>query len=136
MDIIAQLKRDEGVRLHVYTDTVGKATIGTGRNLVDVGISYDEADLLLSNDISRVSVQLAAAFPWTSSLDDARRGALLNMTFNLGIGGVAAFHDMLTAAQAGNWEAAAEAMLNSKWAEQVGARAQRLSLQIRTGMWQ
>jgi lysozyme len=53
VDIYEQIKRDEGIRLKLYIDTVDKATIGCGRNLTDVGISQDEVFLLLYNDVTR-----------------------------------------------------------------------------------
>lgn len=136
MDITQQLIRDEGVRLKPYLDTVGKTTIGIGRNLTDIGISDREARFLLANDIQHVENALSQAFPWTDALDGIRRSALVNMSFNLGIGGLSGFKNMLSHLQAGEYDSAAEAMTDSKWAEQVGARAQRLALQIRTGQWQ
>jgi lysozyme len=134
--IIEQLKRDEGLKLWPYTDTIGKTTIGWGRNLTDTGISSDEADLLLSNDIARVSAELARMFPWTSALDQVRLGAFLNLAFNLGITGLAEFKNMLTYAQAGNWTGAAAELLNSKAAEEEPARIHRLATQLETDVWQ
>lgn len=131
-----QLKRDEGVRLKVYADSVGKLTIGTGRNLSDVGISESEAMLLLQNDLAAVSIALERAFPWTSGLDEVRRAVLLNMAFNMGVGGLAGFKDFLAKVQSGDYAGAAQAMLQSKWAEQVGSRAQRLSIQMQIGEYQ
>ena len=131
-----QLVRDEELRLKPYTDSVGKTTIGVGRNLTDKGISFQEAQGLLTNDIADAAADLAAKLPWTATLDDARKGALTNMCFNMGIGGLLEFHDFLAKMQAGNFSAAAGAMLDSLWARQVGARATRLSIQIQTGQWQ
>jgi lysozyme len=136
MDLVEQLTRDEGVKRYPYRDSVGKLTIGVGRNLDDVGISTDEINLMLANDIHSATVALEYNFPWTSSLDEARRGAMLNMTFNMGIHGLMGFRDFLGKMQAGDYAGAANAMLDSKWAQQVGARAQRLSIQIETGIWQ
>ena len=136
MGILEQLRRDEGTRLKIYQDSVGKWTIGTGRNLSDVGISQDEADYLLKNDIEKATEQLAQNIPWTSQLDDARHGVLVNMTFNMGIHGLMGFKNTLAMIQAGNYSSAAENMLQSKWALQVGARAARLALQLETGQWQ
>jgi lysozyme len=136
MDILEQLRRDEGVRLKPYKDTVGKTTIGVGRNLDDVGISPVEADLMLQNDVQFGTVALEATFPWINTLDDARKGVLVNMAFNMGIRGLQQFHDFLGKMQAGEYHAAAGAMLDSKWAQQVGPRAVRLSIQIETGVWQ
>ena len=131
-----QLLRDEELRLKPYTDSVGKLTIGVGRNLTDKGISLQEAQLLLVNDIGAALSELQSALPWTAMLDDVRKGALLNMTFNLGIGGLLEFHDFLARMERGDFPGAAGAMLDSLWARQVGARATRLSIQIEKGEWQ
>lgn len=135
MDIVAQLRRDEAVRHFPYTDTVGKLTIGVGRNLTDVGLRDTEIDFLLRNDISEKATQLSSRFPWFSSIDEARRGVLLNMAFNLGLGGLLGFPKFLAAVSRSEWEVAAMEMLDSAWASQVGARAQRLAQQIRSGQW-
>ena len=131
-----QLVRDEELRLKPYTDSVGKLTIGIGRNLTDKGISFQEAQGLLANDIADATADLEAKLPWTATLDDVRKGALLNMAFNLGIGGLLEFHDFRARMQRGDFSGAAGAMLDSLWARQVGARATRLSMQIQTGTWQ
>jgi lysozyme len=133
--LITQLTRDEGCRLKPYKDSVGKLTIGIGRNLDDVGISQDEASVLLGNDIEKASAALRTQLPWTVNLDEARFGVLVNMTFNMGITTMLKFKDTLTHIQAGQYDLAAESMLKSQWARQVGARAQRLSDQMRTGEW-
>lgn len=131
-----QLVRDEELRLKPYTDSVGKLTIGIGRNLTDKGVSLQEAYTLLANDITAAAADLQTTFPWTETLDDVRRAALVNMTFNMGIHGLAEFRDFLEKLQAGDFSAAAGAMLDSLWARQVGPRATRLSIQIQTGEWQ
>jgi lysozyme len=136
MTLQDQLMRDEGLRLKLYQDSVGKLSIGCGRNLSDVGISQGEAMILLSNDIQQATKSLETAFPWTAALDEVRLAALVNMTFNMGVGSLAGFKKFLTAVQQGNWSEAKAQMLDSVWAEQVGARAQRLALQIETGEWQ
>lgn len=135
MNLIDQLKRDEGVRLKPYKDSVDKITIGVGRNLDDVGITVDEAGYLLMHDIDHASAQLYKTFPWTVSLDDVRKGALINMTFNMGIAGMGGFKLFMAAMEAGDYDRAGDEMLKSKWAEQVGSRAHRLSMQIKLGSW-
>lgn len=131
-----QLKRDEGEKKFPYRDTVGKITIGVGRNLDDVGVSQDEVDLMLANDIKAATIQLESNFPWTGALDEVRKAVLLNMAFNMGIHGLAGFKNTLEKIQAGDFSGAASEMLESKWAEQVGSRAQRLAVQLQTGEWQ
>jgi lysozyme len=136
MTILEQLKRDEGLQLTPYKDSVGKLTIGYGRNLDDVGISTEEASSLLLNDIERTTNDLSKHLPWIAGMDQARAGVLLNMAFNIGIYGLLGFKKFLALAEAMSYTDASEEMLNSKWAEQVGARAHRLSLQMRSGEWQ
>lgn len=131
-----QLKRDEGWRNRPYRDSVGKISIGYGRNLDDVGISQAEGELLLATDIKAATVTLEAAFGWVAGLDEVRRGVLLAMTFNMGIGGLLQFKNMLGKVQAGDYAGASQAMLQSKWADEVGARAQRLAVQMEGGNWQ
>jgi lysozyme len=125
--LLSELERDEGVRLKPYRDTVGKLTIGVGRNLDDVGISRDEARSLLDNDVSRTMAELDSHLPWWSSLDAVRQRVMVNMAFNMGIEGLLTFKNTLAAVKAGDYSAAAEKMLLSKWALQVGARARRLA---------
>lgn len=136
MTLAEQLIRDEGIRLRPYRDSVGKLTIGIGRNLDDVGISKAEALFLLDNDITTAILALEAALPWTHSLDPVRLAVLTNMAFNLGITGLLGFHHFLAAVQAGNYSLAKDHMLASKWASQVGPRAIRLADQMNSGVWQ
>ena len=128
------LKRDEGVRLKPYRDGVGKLSIGTGRNLEDVGISEAENDYLLTNDIKRIAAQLNACCPWWRALDVVRQRVLVNMGFNLGIRALLIFHQTLEFIKTGHYTQAATAMLDSRWAQQVGQRAQRLSRAMQTGV--
>ena len=134
MDIVEQLRRDEGVRYKPYTDTVGKLTVGVGRNLTDVGLSDDEVDYLLSNDVKRAQDGLAQ-FTWYASLDPVRQGACVNLAFNLGIAGLLHFPHFIAAMAHGDWTAAAGELADSLWAKQVGDRSTRLEQQIVTGTW-
>lgn len=121
------LKRDEGVSLKPYKDSVGVLTIGVGRNIEDVGISHEEAGILLDNDIERSLGDLDRELPWWRLLpDDVQRG-LANMSFNLGITRLLKFKRMIAALKARDWNDAAKEALDSKWAEQVGPRAHRIA---------
>jgi lysozyme len=132
--IIAILKRDEGVRLFPYLDTADppKWTIGCGRNLSDNGISHDEVEYLLGNDVFRTEME-AKGFPWYDALDDVRQAVILSMIFNLGLTRFKGFYNTIRAIERHDYETAAALMLQSKWAKQVGARATRLSEMMRTG---
>lgn len=139
MNIISQLKRDEGFRSSAYQDHLGYLTIGIGR-LIDSrkggGITEGEAEMLLLNDIQRRQKELSAALPWFGEVDEVRQGVLLNMAFQLGASGLLAFKKALGFVQKKQYMAAANEMLASKWAEQTPERAQRLSKQMMTGVWQ
>lgn len=128
-----QLKKHEGLRLRAYKDTVGKLTIGIGRNLDDVGISEDEALFMLGNDITKAQAQLNKALPWTTNLDRVRYDVLTNMAFNMGINGLLQFKNTLALIQQGKYKEASIQMLQSKWAGQVKGRATELAKQMETG---
>lgn len=131
----AQLTVDEGRKKRVYTDTVGKLTVGVGRNISDRDFSDDEIDLMLGNDIDLVANQLDKHLPWWRQMNDARQNVLVNMGF-MGIGKLLGFKNTLAFMQDGKYEAAASGMLASKWADQVGDRAVRLARMMRTGEFQ
>jgi lysozyme len=131
--LIARLIRHEGLRLKPYRDTAGKLTIGVGRNLDDVGLSWAEAMGLLDNDIAAARQSLDQRWPWWRKLDPVRGGAMIELVFNLGAGGLAAFTTVLMRVEAGAFSSAADDLLATKWARQVGGRAQELAGMIRTG---
>ncbi len=131
--LLAELIRDEGERLKPYRDTVGKLTLGVGRNLDDVGITQEESRFLLVNDVARVERDLDRALPWWRSLDEVRQRVLANMAFNMGIAGLLGFKRTLSLIQAGSYTEAAAAMAESLWHRQVGQRAVRLETMMRDG---
>jgi lysozyme len=131
-----QLKRDEGFRQYPYRDSRGVLTIGYGFNLESQGLTQDECITVLHQRVWRVYLQLTDALPWVKQIDAVRQAVLLNMAYNLGVHGLLQFTVTLQNVQAGDYDAAAEAMLRSAWADQVGERARRLALQMRTGEWQ
>ena len=124
--LIEELKRDEGVVLTLYKCSAGKNTIGVGRNVDDRGITEDESDYLLGNDIDLCVDELEDNFTWYKNLSDARQRVLVNMCFNLGLTRLLGFKKFLAALEAEDWDRAAEEMLDSKWAVQVGPRSTRL----------
>ena len=142
MTLIDQLRRDEGLRLTPYRDSVGKLTIGFGRNLDAKGISRGEAEVMLEHDAADAAAEVDGALPWSGSLDDARRAVLVNLCFNVGIGvaasatGLLGFKKMLAAIQTGDYDRAAAELMDSRYATQVGPRAYRLARQLQTGEWQ
>src|SRR6266566_6881078 len=117
-----QLVRDEGgYQAFVYNDSVGVPTIGVGRNVRDTGLTIYEQDLMLNNDIAKFEIEVLRAIPWAGALDEVRFEVLVNMAFNLGTLGLLKFVKFLAALQAKDYKLAAQEMLASKWATQVGA---------------
>lgn len=137
-ELIRQLKGDEDVVPHAYQDHLGFWTIGVGR-LIDKrkggGLRPEEITFLLNNDIDDRIDALTRRLPWFQDLDDARKGVLLNMSFQMGVDGLLGFKNTLEMVRKGQYEAAAKGMLNSLWATQTPERALRLSKQMRTGQW-
>lgn len=139
MDVYEQLRREEGSRRSAYQDSLGYWTIGVGR-LIDVrknaGLSDDEIEYLLKNDVVRLVAALTREFPWFASLNEPRQGALINMAFQMGVEGLRGFKQTLAAIRDEHFAHAAQLMLISKWAQQTPARARRMARQIETGEWQ
>lgn len=129
-NLIDQLIRHEGLRLKPYKDTMGKLTIGVGRNLDDVGISEQEAKMLLLNDIERAKSDCMKNLPFFSKLSETRQNVLINMCFNMGIGGLLKFKNTLKAIEEGRYNDAAQGMRDSLWAKQVKGRAEELAKQM------
>lgn len=113
----------------------GKLTIGVGRNIEDIGLSENESLGLLANDMKRVTALVERYFQWFPKLNVPRRIVILSMTFNMGIQGIQGFQKMIRCIGSGDFESAANQMLNSRWAAQVGKRAVRLSDMMRTGIF-
>lgn len=127
------IKRHEGLRLKLYKCSQGKLTIGYGRNLQDCGISKAEAEFMLQNDIEKVLSDLNKSIPWYINLSENRQEVLIDMCFNLGIVEFLKFKNTLALIQKGDYLSASKAMLQSKWAGQVGKRASELSEMMRIG---
>lgn len=129
--LLQDLIRDEDLREKPYRDSVGKLTIGIGRNLDDRGISRDEAVYLCRNDIAIATGDLDRAVPWWRDLPEPAQRGLANMCFNLGWPRLSAFKKMLAALEAHDFDRAADEALDSKWARQVGERADRIETLFR-----
>ena len=145
---IQRLCIHEGIRLEPYKCPAGYLTIGVGRNLDTNpiteeekkvvgdwrhGITKNAAFYLLRNDIARVEKECKKNIGFWRNLDDERQYALLDMAFNLGIKGLLQFKKMLSDMAIGNYRGAAKECLNSKYARDVGKRAERIAKTIETG---
>ena len=167
MDVISkvifmeQLKKHEGERLSAYKDSLGVLTVGVGHNckaspvpgVEKPGdkISKEASSQLFYRDIKEHEKAIYQRLPWLAKLNGPRQAVLLNMAFNLGVGGLLGFKSTLKKVENLDFEGASEAMLASRWAIQVGdfppgspqanrigrpGRAWELAEQMRTGKWQ
>ena len=135
--LVKQLRRHEGVRTHAYKCSANMITVGVGRNIDEnggLGLSNDEIDYLLENDIKRCKQELSA-LSWFLDLDSVRQDALVNLCFNLGMTRLLGFKNALAAMEAGDYLKAADEFYDSRWAKQVGSRADEVCEMIRTGRY-
>ena len=135
--LVAQLKRHEGVKSHAYKCTANMITVGVGRNIDEnggIGLSDDEINYLLENDIKRCKQELIS-LSWFTDLDSVRQDALVNLCFNLGLTRLMGFNNAMAAMAEGNYQKAADEFYDSRWAKQVKSRADEVCEMIRTGRY-
>lgn len=149
--IIQRLIINEGMILHPYKCSEGKTTIGVGRNIddnpltdeekrlighpIEEGITEHQATMLLLNDIEKVKKKLDKNLPWWRDLDNDRQYVLIDLCFNMGISGLLTFHNTLRQIATGWYIRAGENLLKSKYAKQVGKRAERNAECLKTGVY-
>lgn len=159
--LLATTGSEEGFRANPYRDTQDLWTLGDGRcvethpltgeewkALLDSGqmtvaITQDGANTLMASQLQAVEAQLASDYrDFWPKLNDARQNALIEMAYQLGVEHELEFHEMLGDIRIavrvntpGAWKAVAAAALNSLWAQQTPARAQRVMQQLETGQF-
>lgn len=132
-----QLVKHEDLRLFVYDDATGQPikkgdtlkgnpTIGVGRELSMHGISKNEAFIFLDDDIKEVTDELNKRIPWYTTKSSNVQRVLIGMAFNMGVGGLMGFTNMLRAIRKDDYHEAVKQMKDSLWAKQVGFRADDL----------
>ena len=152
--LMQKLVAHEGLRLQVYEDSLGIATIGIGRNLEDRGITPEElawmdipnmaivhtmgiteadAMYLAQNDVQIVEEELLRSHPCVENLDAVRQLVLVDMAFNMGVPRLGKFKKMWAAIHENNFDEAAKEMLDSRWANQVKSRSTKLAHAMHTG---
>ena len=137
--LILSLKMDEGFRGTAYQDTEGLWTIGYGHhdNHIHAGVIWTQAfatnQLLQDVANTEMGMDRSPALSWWQQVNDPRQDVLVNMAFNLGVAKLATFTTFLPLVKSGQYAQAADDMLTTDWAKEVGARAHRLASQMRTG---
>ena len=124
--------RHEGIRLDMYQDTLGIYTVGVGHNIQEKGISQAVMELMLEEDVAEAVSELKRSVSFFSKMPEQVQEALVNLAFNMGIPRLMQFKKTLAYLRDGNFEAAADELLDSRYAEQVGRRADEVADMIRT----
>ena len=137
-DLVEMLKRHEGVRSKSYICSAGYETIAVGRNISEsgLGLSNDEIEYLLKNDIMRCQQELLSEYEWFKDLDSVRQDAMIDLSFNLGQTKLRTFVKALGHMATGNYEEAGQEFYRSRWAEQVGDRSLEICQMISSGEYQ
>lgn len=125
--------KHEGEVLTPYKCSRGVLTIGRGHNL-EHGISKAASDFIFKEDMDKAEADLKKYLPDVyDKLDANRQLVLIDMCFNLGIGGLLKFKKMLAAIKSGDYAKAAEELMDSAYARQVPERAEENKNIILTG---
>ena len=136
MKTFEYIKNNEGFSAHPYRCPAGKLTIGYGRNIEENGISKSEAEFLLNNDISGCVLDLISlGLLKGQNFISPRDTVLIDMLYNLGLTKFLMFKKMIQAVRNNDWERAADEIMNSRYASQVGLRAVRNEVMMRTGIF-
>jgi lysozyme len=135
--LLEMLKRHEGVEHHITGVVLRFTDFRRGRNISEggMGLSDDEVDYLLENDIVRVIKELSSEYPWFKDLDDVRKDAMIDISFNLGATRLRGFKRALAAMEVADYKMAAKEFLDSKWSRDVKGRATELCYMIEMGSY-
>jgi lysozyme len=128
------ISEHEGKRLDMYQDSENIWTVGVGHNIQERGISEAVCSLMLEEDIEE-AINDADTFRWFEDLNDPRRAVIVDMVFNMGLTRFSGFKKTIQFIENELYNSAGIEMLDSKWANQVGRRAIRLSEIMKTGEW-
>ncbi len=135
------LKVDEGIKYEIYKDHLGYPTFGIGHLIVEsdeeygqsvgTGVHLDRVNEAFDEDVSVMIDEAKKLFPDLEDLPEEAQQVIVNMTFNMGRPRLSKFKKFIAGVNAGDWEKAAVEMMDSRWAKQVGSRAERLRDRIR-----
>ena len=137
-----QLKIDEGVKYEIYKDHLGYPTFGIGHLITEndpehgepdgTEISEDRVNEVFATDVAKFVSESKILFPDLDELPDVAQQVIVNMAFNMGRPRLSKFKNFIAGVNDRDWTRAAEEMMDSRWATQVGDRAIRLRNQILT----
>ena len=130
------LKIDEGVKYEIYNDHLGYPTFGIGHLVVEsdeehgkpVGtvVEQERVRQLFALDIAVTIDECKVLYPDFDALPEECQHIIANMMFNMGRPRLSKFKDMKAAVDKRDFNASADAMVDSRWYTQVPNRARRL----------
>ena len=126
-ELLESIKHHEGFVEHVYDDSLGIPTIGYGFAIKDLVLDEDIAEEILIRKLERLKRNANSRFKWLEDMPVVVQEVILNMCYQLGVTGVSKFRRAISALQEGEWDEAANEMLDSLWARQTPNRAKELS---------
>ncbi len=115
-DLLEKIKHHEGFVGHVYKCTEGFDTIGYGFAIKDLEMPEHIAEELLILKLEKLQKNANSRFKWLEDMPQEVQEVVINMCYQLGINGVSKFRKAISAMQEGDWEEAADEMLDSLWA--------------------
>ena len=130
-DLLDKIKHHEGFVEHVYDDSLGIPTIGYGFAIKDLILDEDIAEEILIRKLEKLKRNAISRFKWLEDMPQEVQEVVVNMCYQLGVTGVSKFRKAISALQEGEWQEAADEMLDSLWARQTPNRAEELSNIVR-----
>lgn len=116
----------------VQYNSENQRVFGYGRNIDTQGITVEEANFMLDNDIAETLTTLKTILPDVENFGKVRHYVLANMLFNLGSHRFKKFRMMLRALRVHDYATAAVEMKDSLWYRQVGRRSVKLVAQMKS----
>ena len=141
MSLFEVLKFEEGYRSKVYYCSSGYPTIGIGTKLGPKGaplsnytmvVTEHAAKALLDDEVKKIRNELVK-HRWYTELNEDRQTIIKSMCYQMGVAGVFKFKKMIAALERGDYNEASLQALDSRWAKQTVARAERHAAVLAAG---
>ena len=126
-NLIENIKESEGFVEHVYNDSLGIPTIGYGFAIKDLILDEDIAEEILIRKVKDLAQRVDRKFDWFNTAPDIIKEVVIEMCYQLGLGGFSKFKKTISYLEKENYLEASKEMLDSKWAKQTPNRAKKLS---------
>jgi len=126
-ELVKSIKRNEGFEPRVYKDSLGYDTIGYGFTIKYLVLSTDTADLILKDMLISLIAEVGERMPWVLHMPEQIQNVIIEMCYQMGIGGFLTFPKTIGYFQTRQWREAAKEMLDSTWHKQTPERAEELS---------